>query len=72
MSSGPNKTWQPGDPIPYLANVRDHWLAPLPPYLEGKDVSIYVLYQRLAASYAQASKLTQQTTAKPTGATNAT
>jgi hypothetical protein len=63
---------EPGDPIPYLANVRDHWLSPLPPYLEGKDVSIYTLYQRLAASYEQAKRLTQTTATTKQGATNAT
>jgi len=50
-----------GDPIPYLANVRDHWLAPLPDVLEGPEASLYVLYQKLGQSYEKAKQIMEQT-----------
>lgn len=49
--------FQAGDPVPYLANVRDHWMAPLPTYLEGRDVSLFTLYTKLQESYKKATEI---------------
>jgi len=53
--------YQQGDPVPYLANVRDHWKAPLPDYLETNDkqdeVSLYTLYEKLSESHAKVMAL---------------
>ena len=57
-----------GDPVPYLANVRDHWLAPLPDFLEGENARLTVLYKLLAESYNKAKAKTQA----PSGAQQST
>ena len=52
--------YQKGDPIPYLANVRDHWKFPLPDYFETDEkkdeVSLFHLYEKLHESYERAKK----------------
>ena len=53
-----------GDPVPYLANVRDHWMAPLPDYLEGDNARLTVLYKLLAESYTKAKAKMQPTNPK--------
>lgn len=40
-----------GDPVPYLANVRDNVRALLPQYLEGREANLLTLYKRLSESY---------------------
>lgn len=55
--------YEPGDPVPYLANVRDHWMAPLPDFLENEAANLYELYKRLDKSYADAKAKMQP---KPT------
>jgi hypothetical protein len=46
--------YYPGDPIPYLANVRDYWKFPLPDFMTGAEVSLFTLYEKLSENYKRA------------------
>jgi len=48
-----------GDPVPYLANVRDHWQAPLADFLANEDARLTVLYKKLDESFAKVKARTQ-------------